>query len=149
MERIRGRILRKDFGRIRGRILAEGKKDVYEIKYSSLLRLVSVFKRPKNREDSSKFDDFWTKGIVSARPVKFLEKCSKERNERKVFEKFQKKNSNKNFVGFSLDYIRDASLIALCLRFLDSARRALQPLVPSEYMIKSIPKRMRGLLQSG
>ena len=33
--RIRRRILRKDSGRIRGRILAEGRKIVYEIKYST------------------------------------------------------------------------------------------------------------------
>ena len=35
MEGFRGRILRKDFGRIRGRILAEGKKEVYEINHSN------------------------------------------------------------------------------------------------------------------
>ena len=51
------------------------------------------FKRPKSREDSSNFDDFRTKRIVSAQPI--FENFSKERNERKDFEKFE------NFRKFS------------------------------------------------
>ena len=44
------------------------------------------FKWPKNREDSSDFDDFQTKRIVSAQPI--FQKFSKEVNEGKYFEKF-------------------------------------------------------------
>ena len=32
-----------------------------------LIKNEKIFKRPKNREDDSKFDDFWTKSIASAR----------------------------------------------------------------------------------
>ena len=31
------------------------------------LIITKIFKRSKNREDGSKFDDFWTKWIASAR----------------------------------------------------------------------------------
>ena len=45
-----------------------------------------IFKRPKNREDGSKFDDFWTKSIASARTKiwKIFERTSERTNERIV-----------------------------------------------------------------
>ena len=43
MEGFRRRILRKDFGRIRGRILAEGRKLVYEINHSKTLKFKNYF----------------------------------------------------------------------------------------------------------
>ena len=73
--------------------------------------MVSVFKRPKNREDSSKFDDFWTKRIVSARPIsgKIFERTKRTKSFRKIrkffknffekiFEKFFEKNSTKSYL---------------------------------------------------
>ena len=30
---------------------------------------VKIFKRPKNREDGSDFDDFWTKSIAATQPI--------------------------------------------------------------------------------
>ena len=30
---------------------------------------VKIFKRPKNREDGSDFDDFWTKSIAAMLPI--------------------------------------------------------------------------------
>ena len=48
---------------------------------------LKIFKRPKNREDGSDFDDFRTKNIAATQAVH--EKCSNERNERKVPEKFK------------------------------------------------------------
>ena len=32
-------------------------------------KITKIFKRPKNREDGSDFDDFWTKRIVSSRSI--------------------------------------------------------------------------------
>ena len=77
--------------------------------------MVSVFKRPKNREDSSKFDDFWTKRIVSARPIsgKIFERTKRTKSFRKIrkffnffFEKFFD-----FFFGKFLAYIRETSLL--------------------------------------
>ena len=76
-----------------------------------LRTLASVFKRPKNREDSSKFDDFWTKRIVSARPIsgKIFERTKRTKSFRKIrksfknfFEKFFDKflNFSKTFCSF-------------------------------------------------
>ena len=39
-------------------------------------KITQIFKQPKNREDGSKFDDFWTKSIASARTI--FEKFSNE-----------------------------------------------------------------------
>ena len=49
---------------------------------------MKIFKRPKNREDGSDFDEIRTK--KSQRRKLFDEKISNERNERKVPEKFEK-----------------------------------------------------------
>ena len=59
---------------------------------------VQIFKRPKNREDDSKFDNFRTKWIVSARPISGKKFRNHETIEKfsKNFEKFSKKFS-KNF----------------------------------------------------
>ena len=70
------------------------------------MRLVSVFKRPKHREDSSKFNDFGPN--ESSRRDLFLEKFSKERNEQKVFEKFENFSNSfsKNFSKIFLKNFR-------------------------------------------
>ena len=50
------------------------------------------FKRPKNREDSSDFDDFRTKRIVSARPIvwKIFERTKRTKIFRKIQKLFEK-----------------------------------------------------------
>ena len=57
-----------------------------------------IFKRPKNREDGSKLDDFRTKSIAPTRTKfwKIFERASErtnEQNKQKKFEKFSKKFS--------------------------------------------------------
>ena len=53
--------------------------------YEKKRKSVFFFYRPKNREDSSDFDDFWTKIIAATRPIfwKFFERTKKRTNERK------------------------------------------------------------------
>ena len=53
---------------------------------------VQIFKRPKNREDGSKFDDFRTKWIVSARPIsgKIFEITKQSKSFRKTSKNFRK-----------------------------------------------------------
>ena len=53
---------------------------------------VQIFKRPKNREDGSKFDDFRTKWIVSARPIsgKKIEITKQSKSFRKISKNFRK-----------------------------------------------------------
>ena len=46
----------------------------FDTKWFSQTKTAEIFKQPKNREDSSDFDDFRTKRHL------FLEKFSKERN---------------------------------------------------------------------
>ena len=75
---------------------------------------LQIFKRPKNREDSSKFDDFWTKRIVSARPIsgKIFERTKRTKSFRTI-RKFFKDSFEKGFeffFGKFLAYIREASL---------------------------------------
>ena len=52
---------------------------------------VQIFKRPKNREDGSKFDDFRTKWIVSARPIsgKIFEITKQSKSFRKTSKNFR------------------------------------------------------------
>ena len=66
--------------------------------HQSIKKYVKIFKRAKNCEDRSDFNDFWTKSIASTR-TKIWKKKTNERNEWKVFEKFFEKFSTfRNFV---------------------------------------------------
>ena len=77
--------------------------------------LVSVFKRPKNREDSLKFDDSWTKRIVPAPPIsgKKIERTKRTKSFRKIPKKFENKFENK--ICFLVAYITDPALIEFLL----------------------------------
>jgi len=83
---------------------------------------VQIFKWPKNRKDGSKFDDFRTKRIVSARPIsgKIFERTKRMKSFRKI-RKFFKKIFEK-FFGKFLAYIRDASLNAMLTALYDLVR---------------------------
>ena len=83
---------------------------LYWYKLWTFVSELSVFKRPKNREDSSKFDDFWTKRIVSVRPIsgKKFERTKRTKSFRKIRKFFR--IFFEKFFGKFLAYIRDASL---------------------------------------
>ena len=59
-------------------------------------KFAKIFKRPKNREDGSDFDDFWTESIVSTQSI-----FSKILNERKIIESIELIDS----IGRSIDRI--------------------------------------------
>ena len=44
-------------------------------------KFAKIFKRPKNREDGSDFDDFWTESIVSTQSI-FLKMFERAKNYR-------------------------------------------------------------------
>ena len=47
-------------------------------------KIAKIFKRPKNREDGSDFDDFWTESIVSTQSIfsKIFERTKNNRIDR-------------------------------------------------------------------
>ena len=59
-------------------------------------KFAKIFKRPKNREDGSNCDDFWTESIVSTQSI-----FSKISNEQKMIEPIESIDS----IGWSIDRI--------------------------------------------
>ena len=65
----------------------------FAIHLARLPKPIKIFKRPKNREDSSDFDDFRTKRIVSAPPIsgKIFERTKRTKSFRKIRKRIRKK----------------------------------------------------------
>ena len=63
----------------------------FAIHLARLPKPIKIFKRLKNRENNSKFDDFWTKRIVSARPIsgKIFETTKRQKCFSKTFCSFR------------------------------------------------------------
>ena len=70
----------------------------YRIDQMENHKSLNIFKRPKNREDGSDFDDFWTESIVSTQSILNFQKCS---NERKIIESIE----SIDWIGRSIDRI--------------------------------------------